>query len=125
MPTRERAQALVAMVQANQFVEAIEEFYAEDASMQENQAPKRVGRAALVAHEQAMLAVTRINTLAGTCLVDGDRSVVQWRFEITDPAGRRFELDELAYQRWQGDRIVEERFYFDPAQLAGRARPAD
>ena len=124
MPTRERVQALVAMVQTNQFVEAIEEFYAQDASMQENLAPKRVGRAGLVAHERAMLAVSRINTLAATWLVDGDRSVIQWRFEITDPTGRRFELDELAHQRWQGDRIVEERFYFDPAQMAGRARPA-
>ena len=123
MSTRERVQALVAMVQANQFVEAIEEFYTEDASMQENLAPLRVGRATLVAHERAMLAVTRISTLDAAYLVDGNSAVIHWRFEITDPAGHRFELDELAHQRWQGDRIVEERFYFDPGQMAGRARP--
>jgi hypothetical protein len=33
--------------------------------------------------------------------------------------GRTRRLDELARQRWQGDRIVEERFYYDPAQLQG------
>jgi ketosteroid isomerase-like protein len=123
MPTRERVQALVALVQANRFVEAIEEFYAEDASMQENLGAKRIGRAGLVAHERAVLAATRINTLAAASLVDGDHAVIHWRFEITDPTGHRFELDELAHQRWQGDRIVEERFYFDPAQMAGRTRP--
>jgi hypothetical protein len=32
-------------------------------------------------------------------------------------------MDELALQRWRGDRIVEERFYYDPAQLAA-AKPA-
>jgi hypothetical protein len=26
-------------------------------------------------------------------------------------------MDELAYQRWQGDRIVEEKFFYDPRQL--------
>ena len=31
-----------------------------------------------------------------------------------------FVLEELAHQRWRGDRIAEERFYYDPAQLAGR-----
>jgi hypothetical protein len=28
-------------------------------------------------------------------------------------------MEELAHQRWRGDRIVEERFYYDPAQLKG------
>jgi ketosteroid isomerase-like protein len=123
MPTRARVEALVAMVRSNRFVEAIEEFYAEDASMRENRAPPRVGRAALADHERAMLAVTRIETLDAAWLLDGEVSVIHWRFAITDPTGRRFELDELAHQRWQGDRIVEERFYYDPGQMAGRARP--
>ena len=26
-------------------------------------------------------------------------------------------MEELAYQRWEGERIVEEKFYYDPAQL--------
>jgi hypothetical protein len=27
-------------------------------------------------------------------------------------------MEELAYQRWEGDRIAEECFFYDPAQLA-------
>jgi hypothetical protein len=29
-------------------------------------------------------------------------------------------MDELAYQRWEGERIAEEVFYFDPAQKTPR-----
>jgi len=28
-------------------------------------------------------------------------------------------MHELAYQLWQGDRILEERFFYDPAQMRG------
>jgi hypothetical protein len=37
-------------------------------------------------------------------------------FDIVRPDGRTFTLDELAYQLWHGDRIAQERFYYDPAQ---------
>jgi len=26
-------------------------------------------------------------------------------------------IEELAHQRWQGEKIAEERFYFDPSQM--------
>ena len=48
MPTRERLSEFVATVISGRYVEAIEEFYAENASMRENQAEPRVGRDALV-----------------------------------------------------------------------------
>jgi hypothetical protein len=31
-------------------------------------------------------------------------------------------IDELAYQRWDGDRIAEERFYYDPVQRTRKAQ---
>jgi hypothetical protein len=27
-------------------------------------------------------------------------------------------MDELAYQRWEDERIVEEKFFYDPRQLS-------
>jgi hypothetical protein len=29
-------------------------------------------------------------------------------------------MEELAYQRWDGERIAEEMFFYDPAQLVPR-----
>ena len=37
-------------------------------------------------------------------------------FEMTTMAGDRLRMDEIAYQVWRGDRIVSERYFYDPAQ---------
>ena len=118
MPTRERVQAFVAMVEAGEYVEAIRQFYTEDATMQENLGEMRSGRDALAALEEAVLrSVKSITTRPGsTFAIDGDRVIVHWVFDIVQPDGRTFTLDELAYQTWRGDRIAQERFYYDPAQ---------
>lgn len=118
MPSRERVAALVAMVEAGKFVEAIEEFYTADATMQENNDPPRGGREVLMAGERKVLAAHKAaRTEPGSSfLLDGDRVVVHWHFVFTRRDGSRFRLDELALQRWRGDRISEERFFYDPAQ---------
>jgi ketosteroid isomerase-like protein len=124
MPTRERVAAFIAMVEADRFVDAIEGFYAEDASMQDNDAPPRLGRAALVAAEEATLAAISIHTRpVETYLVDGDKVVIRWVFEVTFADGRRGVMDELALQEWQGDRIVRERFFYDPAWPKSAVEP--
>lgn len=125
MPARESVTKLIALVEQGKYVEAIQEFYAEDASMQENlQAPRR-GLDALVAGERKVLAAFReVRTLpVESFLVDGDRVAINWVFEFIGHDGRSFRQDEVAWQRWRGDRIVEERFYYDPAQQK-RTSPA-
>jgi hypothetical protein len=47
MPARERVQALIDLVEGGRYVEAIEAFYHDDASMQENLDPPRHGRVTL------------------------------------------------------------------------------
>lgn len=119
MPTRARLDAFIATVEAQRFVEAIELFYAVHATGQENLGRLTEGRDALVAKEQAALARGPIATVSGSIAVcEGDRAAIRWRFEMTRPDGSVRVLDEIAWQRWEGDRIVEERFYYDPGQLA-------
>ncbi|MEK6246173.1 MAG: nuclear transport factor 2 family protein [Pseudomonadota bacterium] len=122
MPSRERVAALIAMVEQGKFVEAIEGFYTEDATMRENNEAPRGGRDKLVEGERKMLAAHQAaRTQPGsTFLMEGDRVVIHWVFVFTRHDGTSFRMEELAEQRWRGDRIVAERFYYDPAQL----RPA-
>jgi hypothetical protein len=56
MPSRERLNEFIAVVESGDHAGAIERYYIEDASMQENAAPPRVGRDVLVAHERGVLA---------------------------------------------------------------------
>jgi ketosteroid isomerase-like protein len=99
--------------------ERVEAFYADDATMQENNDPPRIGRARLIEHERKVMAASSAieATLVDDFLLEGDRVVIRWRFDFLRRTGEHVVLDELAYQRWRGDRIVEERFYYDPAQL--------
>ena len=118
MPTRERAQAFVAMVEAAKFVEALEQFYHPDASMQDNQQAPRQGLKRLVADERATMArfATLTTDTVTDLLVDGDKVMIRWRFTFTPAQGPPMIMEELALQRWAGDRIAEERFFYDPRQ---------
>lgn len=119
MPSPETLERFIARVEANAHAEAIEEFYAPNASMRENNAAPRVGRDALVAHERKVLA--RAKSVCSQCVrpvfVNGDRVVIRWIFEFEWQDGRKTRMEELAYQRWDGERVVEEQFFYDPAQL--------
>lgn len=66
MPTPATLERFIARVESNAHAEAIEEFYAENASMQENSNPPRVGRDHLVAHERQALA--RAASVKSTCV---------------------------------------------------------
>jgi ketosteroid isomerase-like protein len=118
MPTRERAQAFVDAVVAGHFVQSIRDFYAEDATAQENLNPPRIGREAVIAHEQKTLdSMGPVKADCTTLLVDGDRVVIGWRFDMTSHEGVTRRLDELSLQTWRGDRIQTERFFYDPASI--------
>ena len=125
MPTPATLEAFIAMVEANDHVRAIEQFYAPDASMQENDAPPRRGRELLAANEAKVLA--RMRTVKSTCVrpvfTSGERVVIRWIFEFEALDGKRTRIEELAYQRWEGDKVVEEKFFYDPKQLQARDEP--
>jgi ketosteroid isomerase-like protein len=121
MPQRERVMEFVAKVRAGAYIEAIEEFYDEQASMRENLSEPRVGRDVLVAHERAVLSkLKRMRTSeVPAVLLDGDRVAINWVFDMTGEDGAVRALHEVAIQTWRGDRILHEQFFYDPRQLAG------
>ena len=122
MPTTATLERFIARVEANAHAEACEEFYTAQSSMQENQAPPRVGRDAHVANERKVMA--RAKSVQSTCVrpvfVNGDRVVIRWIFHFEWLDGTVTHMEELAYQRWEGERIAEEAFFYDPAQRVPR-----
>ena len=118
MPTAETLERFIARVEQNAHIEALEEFYTADASMQENQSPPRVGRDAHIANERRVL--SRAKAVSSSCIrpafVSGDRVVIRWVFHFEWFDGTVTHMEELAYQRWEGERVAEETFFYDPAQ---------
>jgi SnoaL-like domain len=124
MPSLETIERFIARVEQNAHVDAIREFYTEQASMRENNAPARIGRDVLIRHEREVL--SRANSVLSTCirpvLVNGDTVVVRWVFQFEWKDGSMTRMEELAYQRWEGELIAEEHFFYDPAQRIPSAR---
>ncbi|HEX5261960.1 MAG TPA: nuclear transport factor 2 family protein [Phenylobacterium sp.] len=118
MPDRERVLAFVALVEQAKYVEALEQFYHPWASMQDNQQAPRTGLERLIADERATM--DRFQTMKTDAvtdlLIDGDKVMIRWRFTFTPAEGPPMVMEELTLQRWEGDRIAEERFFYDPRQ---------
>lgn len=124
MPTPETLERFIARVEQNAHAKAVEEFYAEHSSMQENQSPPRARRDAHVESERKVM--SRARSVTSQCVrpvfVTGDKVVIRWIFEFEWIDGTLTRMEELAYQRWEGERIAEETFFYDPAQRAPRTR---
>jgi hypothetical protein len=122
MPSSATLEGFIARVEANAHVEAVEEFYTQHSTMQENQSPPRVGREAHAANERRVMA--RARSVVSKCIrpvfVTGDRVVIRWVFHFEWLDGTVTHMEEVACQRWEGDRIAEEQFFYDPAQLVPR-----
>lgn len=120
MPSRQTVEAFVARLEAGEFVNAIEQFYAPDAATYENLAEPMVGRDKLIAKERGVLAAfpqVKAERI-GPSLIEGDTVATRWKFTFTNAEGMKRTLDEMTLQTWRGEQLVEERFYYDPKQLA-------
>jgi hypothetical protein len=122
MPRQETLERFIARVESNAHDVAIAEFYAPGSTMRENMNAPRVGRDAHVANEQRVLA--RARSIHSECVrpvfVNADLVVIRWRFRFDWEDGTVTEMEELAYQRWEGEQVAEEQFFYDPAQRAPR-----
>lgn len=117
MPSRERVEEFIKAVVEGDHVDAIANFYHEEATMQENLNPPRRGKDVLMEHEASALSrLQKMRTHSVKIyLVDGDYSAVRWTFDATDKSGKTNRLEELALQKWSGDRILTEQFFYDSA----------
>jgi SnoaL-like domain len=121
MPTRQTVEAFVALLEAGDYVGAIEKFYLPDAATRENTAEPVFGRNILMAKERGVMAAfRRIEALRiGPSLIDGDTVAVRWKFTFTGADGTNRVLEEIAWQTWRDDQLIEEHFFYDPKQMAG------
>lgn len=117
MPERQRLDHFISVVVSGDHVGAIRDFYTADATMRENLAEPRRGRDALMAHEQKALdrVLEVITHQPGVIVLDGDHVAINWVFDFVGKDGVKRRIEEVALQRWEGDRIAEERFFYDSA----------
>jgi hypothetical protein len=125
MPSLATLRAFAETVETNDHVGAIRNFYAADASTRENDNPAVTGRDILAERERKVLEqVAGVKTTRlGPLLLEGDHSAIRWRFEFTAKDGSVRVMEEVAWQTWRGEELIEEHFFYDPAMMKS-PRPA-
>lgn len=114
---RTRVNDLLGYIKSGKILEAMDEFYAENAAMQENANAPTVGRAANIEREKQFLA--NVKEFKGFDVksvgVDGDTALVESAMSFIAQDGSDVRLEQVSVTKWKNGQIVHERFYYDSA----------
>lgn len=118
---------VIEYLQQGKFAEGIEDFYAEDATAQENTKPPTVGRATMIENERKFLTkvtayhgieilATAIDDQGGGNGVVFYEAIMQW--DQSDKG--HVSVNQVVVERWKNGKIAHIRFYgnFDPGSEA-------
>lgn len=104
------------MIEEDNTLEAMHQFYDEKVVMQENNEPPRLGKGVCLKHEQnnqqkaKVLSVNLLNQA-----IDTTTEVVfsEWEFQFVDlQKSQQYQLQQVSVQQWKAEKIVHERFYY-------------
>ena len=119
---QDRVSGLIEYIQTGKILDAMTEFYHDDATMQENRNEPRVGLEANIEHEKKFLSQVKDFHGFGAAAVGVDESspgtgdvLVESWLEFTNTEGTKVRLEQVSVTRWVDGKIKSERFYYDSA----------
>lgn len=113
----EKAKDIQDKLFSGQLLEAFEQYYHEDVVMIEASGEKREGKAVNREAEKKFLGSVQEWHGGGVVAItsnekEGVTMVESW-MDVTFQSGMRTKAEQIARQKWQGDQIIEERFYYN------------
>ncbi|NJL12326.1 MAG: nuclear transport factor 2 family protein [Microscillaceae bacterium] len=117
-----KAQDLYQMINSGQLLDAFDKYYHPEVVMVEATGDTREGKATCRVYEEKFLGSIQefhgAGVLGITANEDEQTTMVESWMEVTFADGNRVKLEQVAVQRWEGDHITHERFYFNPGPHA-------
>ena len=114
MPNQEVLEKFINAVENQPHYSVIEAFYADDATIQENQNDPKVGKENLIKNEREML--NKAKTVNSKCVrpffQKDNIVIIRWKFRFEWKDNTITEIEELVYQEWEKDKIKREQFFF-------------
>ncbi len=113
---QDRFEDLLSYIREGRILDAVNEFYSEDAAMQENSLPPTVGREANYEREKQFLSTVkdwkRFDVIAKSV---GDNvtfyeTVMDW----TSTDGTAVHVEQVVVTKWVNGKIINERYYHNP-----------
>lgn len=112
---RKNVEALNQEILNGNILGAFDKYYAENCVMQENAKEPREGKKANRDYEEqfvnAVEAWHDAKVLSVAADEENQTAAVEWHMEFT-MGGNRVTRRQVAIQQWDGDKIVQEKFYY-------------
>lgn len=112
---KELVEDLVKMVNEGKILEAFEKYYADNVSMQENEDEPRVGKDVNRKYEEAFVnGIVEFHSAKTLGIAIGDNySTIESFMDVTHKDWGRVSRTQVAVQRWENDKIISEKFYYN------------
>lgn len=112
--TQVRIHELLDYIRNGRIMDAMREFYADDVVMEEPAYGKTVGLEANLDREQKFVdSVAAFKDFQAPAIAVGEGvSIYENAMDWTDTDGNDIHVEQVAVQRWEGGKIVHERFYY-------------
>ena len=111
----ERVAQLQGFINQGKIIEAMNEFYAPEISMRENNEEPTVGLEANIEREKAFLSAVKewkwTKWTATAVNEDEGVAILEYAFEFVNTDGQTVVYEQATVQRWVDGKIVSERFY--------------
>jgi len=123
MDLKDRIKTLNDLIAKGNTVEAMEIFYSDGVTMQENEDEPRVGKAHCIAHEKKILIGMKSNSskLLRQAM-DAEKGIVfgEWQHFFRTKDDKELLLTEISVQHWKDGLITEEKFYYKEMKRVGK-----
>ena len=113
----ERAVDIYTMMSQGQMLGAFDKYYHDDVVVQEATGEVREGKAVNRTFEEQWLASIQEFHGGGATVITANEkekvTMVEAWVDVTFKDGNRMKMEEVAVQKWVGDQIIHERFYYN------------
>ena len=113
----EKSQQLHDMVDQGQMMEALDKFYHDDVVVIDGLEAPRNGKAVQKKSLEGWMAGIQEVHGGGVTGITSDEAkgitMAESWMELTMKDGNRMKMEEVAVQKWKGDKIIHERFYYN------------
>jgi len=117
----EREKKLQQMISEGAMMEAFEKFYHEDVIMIEATGEVREGKVLNRSFEQEWMEGLEVIHDGGVLSItsneeEGITTAETW-IDVSFKDGSRMKMEEVSIKKWEGDQIINERFYYDTGEF--------
>ena len=116
----EKASNMCDMIAQGKMLDAFEKYYSKDVVMIESTGEVRKGKEVNRKFQSDFIGMMKELHGSGVTAITSDEkagvTMVESWMDLTFKDGNRVKMEEVAVQKWKGDQIVNERFYYNTSK---------